>query len=91
MKKQAQTQQETRKRELDGVVVRKSGDKTVSVEVVRVIAHPVYGKRIKRTKRYLVHDEANAATVGQMVRIRESRPMSARKRWAVISQGGKTV
>lgn len=91
MKKQAQTQQETRKRELDGVVVRKSGDKTVSVEVVRVIAHPVYGKRIKRTKRYLAHDEANAATVGQMVRIRESRPMSARKRWAVISQGGKTV
>ncbi len=91
MKKQAPTQQETRKRELDGVVVRKSGDKTVSVEVVRVISHPVYGKRIKRTKRYLVHDEANAATVGQMVRIREARPMSARKRWTVISQGGKTV
>lgn len=91
MKNQASTQESSRKRELDGIVVRKSGDKTVAVEVVRVLAHPVYGKRVQRTKRYLAHDEHNAVAVGEHVTIRESRPMSARKRFTVVGKGGKTV
>jgi small subunit ribosomal protein S17 len=90
MKKQQPTEVAPRKRELEGVVVRKSGTKTVAVEVVRVIAHALYGKRIKRTKRYLAHDEADTVAVGDTVVIRESRPLSARKRWVVI-QGGKTI
>lgn len=85
-------QQETiqRKRELDGVVARKSGTKTVSVEIVRVIAHPLYGKRIKQTKRYLAHDASDALAVGDLVTIQESRPLSARKRFvAMPKKGGK--
>lgn len=80
------TQQETRKRQLSGSVVRKSGTKTVSVEIVRVIAHPVYGKRMNRTSRYLAHDESDALVVGDMVLIEESRPLSRRKRWVVIKK-----
>lgn len=75
------------KRELRGVVVSKSGIKTVAVEVVRVAAHPLYGKRIHRTKRYLAHDTSDLITVGEKVIIRESRPLSARKRWVIVSQG----
>ncbi len=71
-------------RELAGVVVRKSGTKTVAVEVVRVIPHPLYEKRVKRTKRYLAHDGSDSIQVGDRVTIRESRPLSARKRWVVV-------
>lgn len=80
--------QQKHKRELSGVVVSKSGTKTVAVEVARVAAHPLYGKRIHRTKRYLAHDVSDVVAVGAKVTIRESRPLSARKRWVVVSQGG---
>ncbi len=80
------TQPEVRKRQLSGTVVRKSGVKTVSVEILRVVAHPLYGKRMNRTSRYLAHDETDAITVGDMVLIEESRPLSRRKRWVVIKK-----
>lgn len=73
------------KRQLTGVVVSKSGTKTVSVQVVRVAAHPFYGKRIHRTKKYLAHDTSDNLTVGTKVTIRECRPLSARKRWIVVT------
>lgn len=82
--------QSKHKRELDGIVVSRSGTRTVAVEVVRVAAHPIYGKRMKRTKRYLAHDTSDALAVGEKVTIRECRPLSARKRWIVISDN-KTV
>ena len=85
MKKTQQPEKEAHQRELMGVVVRKSGIKTVAVEVVRVIPHGLYDKRIKRTKRYLAHDATDSVAVGSHVKIRESRPLSARKRWVVIS------
>lgn len=75
------------KRQLTGVVVSKSGTKTVSVQVVRVAAHPLYGKRIHRTKKYLAHDTSDRLTVGTTVIIRECRPLSARKRWIVVTGG----
>lgn len=71
-------------RELTGVVLRKSGSKTVAVEVSRVIRHPVYRKSLKRTKRYLAHDEQEKCVVGETVTIRQSRPLSRRKRWTVV-------
>lgn len=71
-------------RRVQGVVVRRSGDKTVSVMVTRVIRHPKYGKKLVFTKRYLVHDPENKAEVDQIVVIRETRPLSARKRWIVV-------
>ncbi len=73
------------RRRLRGIVVKKSGDKTVAVEVVRSLRHPMYHKSSKWTKRYLAHDEVNQAVVGQQVEIAESRPMSRRKRWILVS------
>ena len=91
MKQQLPTEEKRGKRELAGVVVKKSGSKTVAVEIVRVIAHPLYGKRIKRTKRYLAHDVSDALSVGDNVTIQESRPLSARKRWIVLPKEGKAL
>lgn len=73
------------RRTMTGEVVRRSGDKTVSVEVSRVVVHPMYHKRHVSLKKYLAHDEKNEYKVGDKVVISESRPLSARKRWVVIS------
>ena len=70
-------------RRMEGVVVRRSGDKTIAVAVTRVTRHPKYGKKVVSTKRYLVHDPENAGVIGEQVILRESRPISARKRWVV--------
>jgi len=67
-----------------GVVVSDKGDKTIVVKVERRFAHPLYGKRVKRTKRYHVHDEQNEYKVGDTVSISETRPLSKTKRWRVI-------
>ena len=72
------------KRILQGTVVSDAMDKTVVVLVERRVAHPVYKKFIKRSKKYAAHDEANACKVGQTVRIQECRPISKRKRFEVI-------
>jgi small subunit ribosomal protein S17 len=73
------------RRVLSGTVVSDKTDKTVTVLVERNLMHPVYKKFIKRTKRYLAHDEANACKVGDRVSIIESRPISKRKSWIVVS------
>lgn len=72
------------KRILQGVVVSNKGDKTVVVLVERVITHAVYKKIVKVSKKYAAHDEANKHVVGDLVKIRECRPISKRKRWEVI-------
>ena len=74
------------RRVLQGTVVSDKAHKTVIVAVERRIMHPVYKKFIKRTKRYAVHDEANASKAGDKVFIRECRPMSKTKRWEVVSE-----
>lgn len=72
-----------RARTMSGVVVRRSGDKTVAVAVHTVKVHPMYHKRSRATKIYLVHDPRDEAQVGESVTIRQSRPLSARKRWVL--------
>ncbi len=67
-----------------GTVVKRSGDKTVSVLVERRYAHPIYGKQITVGKKYHVHDEKNEAGVGDVVEIAETRPLSATKRWRLV-------
>ncbi|ASQ31207.1 30S ribosomal protein S17 [Campylobacter avium LMG 24591] len=67
------------KREIQGIVVQKSGDKTVSVLVERKVVHPRYRKIVKRFKKYLIHDEKNQAKVGDTVVALECRPLSKRK------------
>ena len=72
------------RRVLQGTVVSDKANKTVIVSVERRIMHPVYKKFIRRTKRYAAHDEANACKAGDVVSIRECRPISKTKRWEVI-------
>ena len=67
-----------------GTVVSDTMDKTVTVSVERQFPHPLYGKGVKRTKRYHAHDENNEYRVGDTVRITETRPLSKTKRWRVI-------
>jgi len=61
-------------------------DKTVVVKVERRIMHPLYKKFIRRSKKYAAHDENNAVKVGDLVKIRECRPLSKRKRWEVVPE-----
>ncbi|MBI2058658.1 MAG: 30S ribosomal protein S17 [Nitrospirae bacterium] len=82
------------RRILEGVVVSANMVKTVSVEVTRTQMHTVFGKYLRRRKSFLVHDEKSECKVGDRVEIRESRPISKRKRWAVlrvIQKGGEIV
>ncbi|MGM0518411.1 MAG: 30S ribosomal protein S17 [Campylobacterota bacterium] len=69
----------THKREIQGVVVRKSGDKTASVLVTRNVLHPRYHKTVKRFKKYLIHDEKNELNEGDKVIAVECRPISKTK------------
>ncbi len=66
-----------------GVVVSDKMDKTVVVAVMRSYRHPIYKKTIRRTKKYMAHDEQNECRVGDRVEIVETRPLSRRKRWRV--------
>jgi small subunit ribosomal protein S17 len=67
-----------------GVVVSKSGEKSVIVQGERRELHPVYGKVVRRFKKYHAHDEENTAKVGDEVTIVETRPLSATKRWRIV-------
>ncbi|MFW6206426.1 MAG: 30S ribosomal protein S17 [Gemmatimonadota bacterium] len=66
-----------------GVVVKDVQDKTVTVEVQRQFAHPLYGKQVGRSKKYHAHDEDNEYRRGDVVQIVETRPLSKTKRWRV--------
>ena len=72
------------RRVLTGKVIKKSGDKTVSVLVNRQTTHPIYKKIIRVSKKYLAHDETNNSSVGDHVKIVESKPLSKRKSWEVV-------
>ena len=76
------------KRVLTGTIVSDKGDKTVVVNVERKVKHPLYGKIIRRTKKYHAHDEGNVFKLGQVVRIEECAPLSKLKTWIVIDGGG---
>ena len=74
------------KRVLTGVIVSDKGDKTVVVNVERKVKHPLYGKIIRRSKKYHAHDEANEYKAGETVRIEETRPISKTKSWKVLDR-----
>jgi small subunit ribosomal protein S17 len=67
-----------------GVVVSDKMDKTIVVAVERLVRHPFYGKTIKRTKKFKVHDENNECKTGDIVKIMETRPLSHDKRWRLV-------
>ena len=67
-----------------GIVVSSKADKTVVVKVERKFQHPLYHRTVKQSKKFIAHDETNACGIGDLVKIVESRPLSKRKRWAVL-------
>ena len=75
---------EKRKQELVGKVVSAKNDKTITVLVETHKMHPLYGKRVKYSKKYAAHDEKNVAKVGDIVRIRATRPLSKTKRYELV-------
>lgn len=77
----AETERQVNRKSRTGTVVSDVNDKTIIVEIVRQAPHRLYRKVIRRTKRYHVHDPENRATVGDIVRIEECRPISKTKRW----------
>lgn len=76
------------KRVLQGTVVSDKADKTVVVLVERRVRHPLYGKIVRRSKKYHAHDENNAIKAGETVRIEECAPISKLKTWRVLEKVG---
>ena len=72
-----------RRKRREGLVVSDKMDKTVVVEVERLVRHPRYHKFLRQRRRYKAHDERNQFRIGDRVRIIECRPLSAQKRWTV--------
>lgn len=73
-----------KRKERQGVVVSSAMDKTIVVRVDTIRPHPAYKKVVRRSKRYHAHDELNAANVGDLVRIAETRPLSKTKSWRLV-------
>ncbi|WP_174291908.1 30S ribosomal protein S17 [Sphingomonas bacterium] len=74
------------KRVLTGLIVSDKGNKTVVVNVERKVKHPLYGKIIRRSKKYHAHDETNEFKQGETVRIEETAPISKLKTWKVVDR-----
>ncbi len=72
------------RKERTGVVVSNKMEKTIIVAVHRKVKHPIYGKFVNKTTKFLAHDDQNSCNEGDLVRIMETRPMSKRKNWRVV-------
>ncbi len=72
------------RKERTGLVVSNKMEKSVVVEVLRRVRHPMYGKFVKRTSRFMAHDEKNECNIGDTVRIMETRPLSKNKCWRLV-------
>ncbi|HIJ66616.1 MAG TPA: 30S ribosomal protein S17 [Candidatus Hydrogenedentes bacterium] len=73
-----------RTKERVGIVTSSVMDKTITVTTERVVRHPLYRKAMKRRKKFKAHDKDNQCNVGDLVRIRETRPLSKTKRWRLV-------
>ena len=74
----------TTRRERIGTVVSNGMDKSIVIAVHTKMKHPIYGKFVNKTSRFMAHDEENSCNVGDMVRISETRPLSKNKRWRLV-------
>ena len=75
----------TNPRILTGVVTGNKADKTITVKIERKVKHPLYGKVVKRASKVHVHDENNSASIGDIVSVKECRPISKTKTWVLVS------
>ena len=73
-----------RRKEIIGKVIRNKMEKSIVVSVERKIKHPKYGKFVKKTSRFFAHDEKNECSLGDVVHIMETRPLSKLKRWRLV-------
>ncbi|MBF0449576.1 MAG: 30S ribosomal protein S17 [Candidatus Magnetomorum sp.] len=80
-----------RKRKLVGLVVSNKMEKTIVVQVDRLVKHPLYKKFLKRKSKFFVHDHENACKIGDTVTIMECRPLSKHKRWRMVEILKKAV
>lgn len=78
-------EQQTSGREVVGKVVSNKMDKTIVVSVERKVKHPLYGKYIKKTSRMYAHDNDNSCKIGDLVLIKQSRPISKTKHWVLVN------
>lgn len=67
-----------------GIVTSNKMNKTIAVSVERRLRHPIYGKFVKKTSKFMAHDENNDCNIGDLVRIMETRPLSKNKRWRLV-------
>ena len=67
-----------------GVVTSNKMEKTITIAVERKVKHPIYGKFVKKTSKFHAHDEKNECSIGDTVKIMESRPLSKTKRWRLV-------
>ena len=67
-----------------GIVTSNRMEKSITVSVERRVKHPIYGKFVKKTTKFHAHDEKNECTIGDTVRIMETRPLSKTKRWRLV-------
>ena len=72
------------RRERVGVVVSNSMEKSIVITVKQKVKHPIYGKFVNKTSRFMAHDEENTCNVGDTVKITETRPLSKSKRWRLV-------
>ena len=78
------TNETSLKKQRVGLVTSNKNDKTITVVVERKLRHPIYSKFVKRSTKFRAHDENNTCGIGDLVRIVESRPLSAQKRWRLV-------
>jgi len=84
MRKEALVLERKARKTRVGMVTSDKMDKTIVVSVVNMERHPLYGKAVKRTKKFKAHDELNQCQIGDRVRIMETRPLSKDKRWRLV-------
>ena len=84
MSEETKTAERNLRKTRTGVVRSNKMDKTITVTVERKVKHPIYGKFVKKTTSFHAHDEKNECTVGDIVKIMETRPLSKTKRWRLV-------
>jgi small subunit ribosomal protein S17 len=72
------------RKERTGLVVSDKMDKSITIEVERKVKHPMYGKFVKKTSKFIAHDEKNECNIGDTVRVMETRPLSKNKCWRLV-------
>ena len=80
----------TNPRILTGIVTSDKADKTITVKVERKVKHPLYGKVVKKATKVHAHDEENLASIGDIVSVKECRPISKKKTWILVSNEAVT-